>query len=147
MSVSPHPTVPPPVATPPPPSTPTHPPRLTRSRDDRVVAGVAGGIAHHLGVDPVLVRIAFVIVTLAGGWGVLGYLVGWLVLPEEPAGTTSPAHTAPDAATLRLAAGGFLVLMGLSWLLGALLPNLARYTWPVALIAVGSVILLAGARR
>ena len=58
--------------------------QLRRSRTDRVVAGVCGGFARYLGLDPVLVRVLYVIATfLTGGALLLGYLVIWLVMPEE----------------------------------------------------------------
>lgn len=133
--------------TPPPPSPPGHP-RLVRPRDDRVVAGVASGIARHLGLDPVLIRLAFVVLVLAGGSGVLAYLIGWLTIPEEPLDGAPPvASTTADTATLRLVAGGLLVLLGLSWLLGQVLPGVGRVVWPLALIVIGTMIALAGARR
>jgi len=58
------------------------PPRLTRS-DDRVVAGVCGGLARSLGVDPVVVRVAVVVLTLAGGTGAVAYLAAWALLPRD----------------------------------------------------------------
>ncbi|WP_189058493.1 PspC domain-containing protein [Longimycelium tulufanense] len=57
--------------------------RPRRPKAGRKVAGVATGIGQRYGIDPVLVRIAFVVATIAGGVGVLLYLVGWLLLPEE----------------------------------------------------------------
>lgn len=57
--------------------------RLTRSKSDRMVAGVAGGIAQYLSVDPVLVRIIFVGLALFGGGGIFLYLICWLLMPEE----------------------------------------------------------------
>jgi phage shock protein C len=48
---------------------------LRRSREDRVIAGVCGGLGRYLEVDPVLLRIALVILTVSGGLGVLLYLV------------------------------------------------------------------------
>jgi phage shock protein PspC (stress-responsive transcriptional regulator) len=60
-------------------------PRLTRSVVDRRVAGVAGGIGRHFGIDPTLVRVAFVVLTVMGGSGVALYLIGWLLLPEDGA--------------------------------------------------------------
>ena len=57
--------------------------RLTRSKSDRMVAGVAGGIAQYLSVDPVVVRIIFVALALFGGGGIILYLVCWLLMPEE----------------------------------------------------------------
>ena len=56
-------------------------PRLTRSRADRRLLGVAGGLAEHTGVDAVLWRVAFVGLTLAGGCGVLVYGLLWLLMP------------------------------------------------------------------
>lgn len=60
--------------------------RLRRSRADRKVAGVAGGLARHFDVDPLLLRVAFVILTFFGGGGILLYGVAWLVVPEEDTG-------------------------------------------------------------
>ncbi|MBB3678135.1 PspC domain-containing protein [Modestobacter versicolor] len=57
-------------------------PRLTRSRTDRRLLGVAGGLAEHTGIDAVLWRVAFVALTLAGGSGVLVYGLLCLLLPE-----------------------------------------------------------------
>ncbi|MCJ7780271.1 MAG: PspC domain-containing protein, partial [Acidimicrobiia bacterium] len=57
--------------------------RLTRSIGDRIVAGLAGGIAARLGIPTVFVRAGFVALTLAGGFGVLCYVVGWLITPDE----------------------------------------------------------------
>jgi phage shock protein C len=63
----------------------TYPPakRLLRSRDDRMVAGVCGGLATYLGVDATLVRVLVVVGTVLGfGSLVLAYLIGWVVIPE-----------------------------------------------------------------
>lgn len=57
--------------------------RIRRSRDDRKVAGVAAGVARHLDIDPLLVRIAFVVLTFFGGGGLVLYGVCWLLVPEE----------------------------------------------------------------
>jgi phage shock protein PspC (stress-responsive transcriptional regulator) len=57
--------------------------RLSRSTSDRMVAGVAGGIAEYLSVDPVVVRILFAALALFGGGGIILYLVCWLLMPEE----------------------------------------------------------------
>jgi phage shock protein PspC (stress-responsive transcriptional regulator) len=56
---------------------------FTRSRRDRMIGGVAGGVAERLDIDPLIVRGAFVILAIAGGSGLLFYLLGWLLLPEE----------------------------------------------------------------
>ncbi|HLH27568.1 MAG TPA: PspC domain-containing protein [Acidimicrobiales bacterium] len=62
--------------------------RLHRVRRGRMVAGVAAGLADYLGVDPTLVRLAFVALALAAGLAVPLYLAGWLVIPEEDGGPT-----------------------------------------------------------
>jgi len=59
-------------------------PRLSRSRTDRRLLGVAGGLAEHTGIDALLWRVAFIGLTLAGGSGVLVYGLLWLLVP--PAG-------------------------------------------------------------
>lgn len=71
--------------------------RLTRSETDRVVAGVAGGLAAHLSLDPTLVRLAFVLLAVFGGSGLLIYLVMWAVVPKESALGQPPDATLRDA--------------------------------------------------
>jgi phage shock protein C len=59
--------------------------RLHRFADGRMVAGVAAGLADYLDMDPTLVRIGFVALTLLGGLAVPVYLAGWLLIPAEGA--------------------------------------------------------------
>ncbi len=63
--------------------------RLYRSRTNRMLAGVCGGLATYLDIDPTLVRILTVLLALPGGGPPIGviYLVLWVVVPEEPVGT------------------------------------------------------------
>jgi phage shock protein PspC (stress-responsive transcriptional regulator) len=64
--------------------------RLYRSRDDRMVAGVAGGMAEYLGIDPTIVRILWVLAFLPGGVpGFLLYGLCWLIIPNERSAATS----------------------------------------------------------
>jgi len=58
--------------------------RLYRSRTDRQIAGVAAGLAEYLGIDPTLVRLGFVLLALAGGPGLLLYIIMWMIVPEAP---------------------------------------------------------------
>jgi len=60
--------------------------RLYRRRENRVLGGVAAGLADYLHVDVALVRLVFVLAALAEGAGVLAYLILWLVMPEEETG-------------------------------------------------------------
>ena len=56
--------------------------RLVRSTNDRMIAGVCGGVAEYFRVDPTLVRALLVAFTLLGGSGILLYVILWLVMPE-----------------------------------------------------------------
>jgi phage shock protein C len=68
---------------------------LTRSTTDRKVAGVSGGLGRYLGIDPLLVRVGFVVTTLATGVGLLAYLALMLLVPNED---DAPAGAVPAAA-------------------------------------------------
>ncbi len=57
--------------------------KLTRSTTDRRIAGVCGGLANYLTVDPVVLRIIFLISLVFGGLGFWAYLVIWLIAPED----------------------------------------------------------------
>ncbi|MBI1797234.1 MAG: PspC domain-containing protein [Candidatus Eisenbacteria bacterium] len=59
--------------------------RLYRSRTDKKIAGVCGGLAKYFGIDPVIPRVIWVILILAAGTGLLAYAIAWIVIPMEPA--------------------------------------------------------------
>jgi len=69
--------------------------KLYRSRTDRKLLGVCGGIARYLGVDSTLVRVIVVLLALGGGVGLLTYLIVALIIPEEPADPFDPQNTNP----------------------------------------------------
>jgi phage shock protein PspC (stress-responsive transcriptional regulator) len=56
--------------------------RLYRDTDNAMIAGVAAGLGNYFGVDTLIIRLLFVVATFAGGWGILVYLVLWLLVPE-----------------------------------------------------------------
>src|SRR3954471_23913521 len=99
MTTAPPPAAPPPAAPPPapppldppawqpppPPPGPPARPQLRRSRTDKVLGGVSGGLAEYSGIDALLWRVGFVALTLAGGAGVIVYLLLWLLMPAGPA--------------------------------------------------------------
>ena len=86
--------------------------RLTRSTRDRIVAGLAGGIAARLGVPTVFVRAAFVTLVLAGGIGIILYLAGWLTVPDEQQYGSMIAADQPATTPQRLGLSlGFLALL------------------------------------
>lgn len=59
--------------------------RLYRSGRDRILGGVCGGIAEYLGVDPVLIRLLWVIGSIAWGFGIIAYIIAWIIIPKNPA--------------------------------------------------------------
>lgn len=68
--------------------------RLRRSRTDRTVAGVLGGVAEYLGADPTMIRALYLLsILLTGGVAVLAYPILWLVMPEAP---PAPVRAAPN---------------------------------------------------
>ncbi|MGZ4280051.1 MAG: PspC domain-containing protein [Solirubrobacteraceae bacterium] len=97
--------------TPPPtteqPTTAAPPPRrLYRSRDDRVIAGVCGGIARYFNIDPVLVRVGAVALAFLGGAGLLAYVAAVLLIPKEGEG-----GRVPEAPNRGLAITGVVLLV------------------------------------
>lgn len=140
--------------------------RLYRSRTDRMLGGVAGGLAEYLEVDSTLVRLAFVALFFAAGAGFLAYLIAWLVIPKEPETVNALAAASPPAAWpdsagetpaprrgsagargARLVVGAVLVAIGVFLLLDWALPDLHRFFWPAALLLLGLGFFAYGARR
>lgn len=122
--------------------------RLTRSRADRWVAGVAGGIASYLDVDSTLVRLAFVVLAVVtGGVALVFYLVAAVVMPDE---VTDPMYlrSRRGAGTGGVVFGLLLVAFGAIWLLGTLDVRVPRWdvVLSVALIATGIGLLIAAGR-
>ncbi len=73
--------------------------RIYRSRQERMVAGVAGGLGAYLGIDPTLVRILFVFLTLVGsGSGLLVYLILWIIVPKAPPDAEAAVDDLPRSA-------------------------------------------------
>ena len=102
-------TPPPPPPTTPSLPTPEEPRRLVRSRDDRLIAGVAAGVARYLGIDPVIVRVLAVALVFVGGAGLLLYLAGLLLMPNEDGAAAGPQTPARGGRAATIA--GILVLV------------------------------------
>ena len=88
------------------------PRRLLRSRRDRVIAGVSGGLGSYFDIDPVIVRIAFAVSILFGGLGVIAYLAAWLFVPADD-GSGVPAPPQRGRGFIRALAIVALVVAGL----------------------------------
>ncbi|MBZ5740163.1 PspC domain-containing protein [Nocardioides mangrovi] len=111
--------------------------RLRRSIGDRKVAGVAGGLARHLDVDPLVLRIAFVVLVFFGGAGIILYAACWLLVPEENSGRAALNLDDRSRTFALLIAGAVatLALLGDSW--GAF-----WFPWPLAVVALIALWLL-----
>ncbi len=70
--------------------------KLYRSRTNRKIAGVCGGLGDYFNIDPTLVRLAVVFLTLWGG-GLLLYGIAWFIIPEEPVGADAPNLLTDDS--------------------------------------------------
>jgi phage shock protein C len=64
--------------------------RLVRPRQGRKIAGVCAGLAEYFDLDVTLIRIIWLVILFAGGAGLIGYIIGWIVMPEEPLQVSVP---------------------------------------------------------
>ncbi|HWC35696.1 MAG TPA: PspC domain-containing protein [Mycobacteriales bacterium] len=110
--------------------------RLYRRRDGRLIAGVASGLSDHLGMDVLLLRIAFVVSIVLGGLGVLLYAAFWVVVPQAK---DDPA--ARDRTDARVQLVGFAALGGAMLLFAQLLGYGAGLLWPTAAMIAGAALL------
>jgi len=118
------PTPPEPEETPAPPQPDETPRRLTRSSTDSLIGGVAGGIGRHLNVDPLAIRITFVILTFAGGLGLLAYLLCLVFVPtDDPSAPPLKWGLARTIGAGLLAAAALAILVP-NWIWGPQLPLL-----------------------
>jgi phage shock protein PspC (stress-responsive transcriptional regulator) len=133
------------------------PKRIYRSERDKIIAGVCGGLGEYLGIDSVVIRITFVLITLFGGSGVLLYLIAWIVMPtkfdlennkdyvkENVQELKTKAREITTNSNSRFILGIILLVVGVGFLLGNF--NILRFFslerfWPVILIVIGFVIL------
>ncbi len=118
--------------------------RLRRSRSDRYIAGVAGGLGRHFDIDPTIVRVLLAVLTFFGGAGVLVYGVVWLFVPEDGE-DRAPVDLNPDVLKIVLVVTGAVALMivfgtpffGNTW----------GFAFPLPLLVIGLVVLAVFATR
>lgn len=141
--------------------------RLYRSRNDRMLFGVAGGLARYLNVDSSIVRLVWVLLFLAAGTGILLYVIAAVVVPEEPEGYAPGAAGTGAAPTSGQATAGFdrspneprdlgngpiilgliLVVVGGWLLLQRFLPQIeGKVLWPAGLLMIGIVLVVISLR-
>ncbi len=129
--------------------------RLQRSRTDRIVGGVAAGVARHLGIDTHVVRLAFILLAIAAGFGVIVYLLLWLLAPLESIDSAAVVDSAgglgQPGAHPPLARPPVQQMLGLGLIVAgvAMLFLLTGYWfgwelgWPALLAAIGFAVLWA----
>lgn len=141
--------------------------KLYRSQTDSVIAGVCGGLAEYFDIDPVLVRVIFVLLLIFGGGGLLIYIILWIVAPKKPlsfdhsgfnqANKENPANPAEPAqegmedvvAEMKkykhrgsMIGGLVLLTLGILFLMDEFVPYLDfGRLWPVILIVIGVVLI------
>ncbi|HET7735210.1 MAG TPA: PspC domain-containing protein [Nocardioidaceae bacterium] len=104
---------------------------LRRTTYDRKIAGVAGGLARHLNIDPVIVRVVLVVLIFFGGAGIILYGAAWLLVPEDTGGPAK-VHTSDGTRNTLLIIAGIvaaLALVGDSW-------GGVGFPWPLFVIAL-----------
>lgn len=135
-------------------------PRLVRSEEERIVAGVCSGLAQYLGIDPVLVRLAFLLLIPAGGVGIPLYFILMIIMPSESdvglsqsevveknfeelgdtfSSSVDRARQHPNGPTI---AAVLLIVMGIYFLLENFGLVSGGLFWPLALILLGVFMLV-----
>lgn len=140
--------------------------RLYRSRKYRVLGGVAGGLAEYFNIDPILMRVIFVVLVLTKGFGILLYIILWIVIPEmpfemaykiKPEGETpneaeSEAQTAPvevkTNGTGKTIFGIILIAVGVLFFLDRFIPSFDfGDIFPIALVVIGLFLVFNSTRK
>jgi len=133
--------------------------KIYRSCRNRIIGGVAGGLGEYFDIDPILIRLVFVILAFAGLSGVLIYLIAWLIIPEDPAcnskksgademrekvktfTSTIKLKTGQNEGN-RIALGAIIILLGIIFLLQNIFGiNVCSVLWPLIIIGVGVFLL------
>lgn len=127
--------------------------RLYRSRKERILGGVCGGIAEYLETDPTIVRLIAVLLILLAGSAIVAYLIAWIVVPEKPEeevglpkeGSTTQGE---EKKNNRQILAWILLVVGILWLSQTFshfwfrfIPHPGQILFPLLLI-VGSVVIL-----
>ena len=145
--------------------------RLFRSAKSKVFGGVAGGIAEYFEIDPIIIRLLFVVIAFAGGGGAIVYLILWIALPLEPinpfnmnmgsgepfsspnpgdsssadysAGSANPFNLPVKPENRNGLIGGIvLISLGLIFMANRFIPNINfGDLWPLVLVVLGGVLI------
>jgi len=137
--------------------------KLYRSQNQRIVAGVCGGLGEYFEVDPVVIRLIWIIFIVFGGVGLLAYLLAWIIIPKpvihdqvENSKINPPSVKEKDSSTGQLFWGILLIVIGIliianqyfciGFALHSLIRMFFRYFLPAILIALGIFVILQGTK-
>src|SRR5437016_8787834 len=131
--------------------------RLYKSRHNRIIDGVCGGVAEYFGVEPTVVRILWVLVSLLGGSGLILYIVAMIVMPVNPDHRGQPSSEAPVTGVserkrywgiVLILIGVFVLMTNLGWFADFDWWSFSRtVVFPVSLILVGVLFIYVHTRR
>lgn len=130
--------------------------KLYRSRSNRVFAGIAGGLGEYFGVDPVVVRLIWLVLIFLWGTGLVAYLIAWIIIPKEPlvtnAGNLIQSVPATERKDGKIFFGIMFIIIGLIllarqdwdlwWRIKDLMRDVIRYAVPAGLILIGVYLLI-----
>lgn len=125
--------------------------RLYRSEKNRVVAGVSGGLADYFNIDPVIVRLLWIIFSLLYAVGIFVYLIAWFIVPEETevVGSNFKENSTDDnkyffegQKSRMNSLGLILIIIGILFFLRSLIPfPFFNLLWPLMLVGLGVYLL------
>ena len=115
--------------------------RIRRSMTDRKIAGVGGGIARHFDIDPLVVRVALVVLVLFGGGGILLYGVAWLIVPDDSGDAVVRMDDRSRSVAL-LVVGALTALSLVGEMFGG-----THFPWPLPVVGVIVIVVLLGRQR
>ena len=137
---------------------------LYRSQYRKVIGGVCGGLGEYLNIDPVIIRIIWLIMFFVWGIGLIAYIIAWMIIPVEDSSTDSqnryeekPVQRTKSRDSAKALWGIFLIVLGFLflarefWYFNWAFHPFAGYLWkyfiPVLLIVVGIYIVIQGDKR
>lgn len=119
--------------------------KLFRLRTNKVVGGVCGGLGEYLGIDPVIIRIIWAALIFMHGFGLIAYIIAWIIIPEEPLGLKKEALSRDFEEHSKFFIGAALIVIGALFILN----NLGlfswinwAYSWPIIIIVIGVILIL-----
>lgn len=132
--------------------------KFYRSKQDKVIGGVAGGLGEYFDIDPVIVRVVFVLAALGWGVSILAYIILWIIIPESPVPykvkTQEDIEVEADYIAkvhedkvrrrthLKIIFAAILIIIGTTWFLGNIFDFIRfSHVWPLILIVLGILIL------